>query len=241
MTGSLRGAVIVTGAAHGIGAAIARRLAGAGASVAVADLDEPAARSLRDELTAAGASCLSQGCDVRNYEEVERLCAAAEKAFGPVRAAVAAAGVVEAGSLASGDVAAWKTVVETNALGTAHTCRAAFSRMAAAGDGHIVVIGSTSGLETYVGEPMYCASKWAVTGLVDVLRKEAAPLGIRVTLIAPGLVDTRLSRASPLGQAELDQLEPLQPDDVARAVEFALQQPAHVVISQITIRPRGEQ
>jgi NADP-dependent 3-hydroxy acid dehydrogenase YdfG len=240
MTGSLHGAIIVTGAGHGIGAAVARRLAAAGASVVVADLDEAAACSIRDEITATGANCLSQRCDVRNYDDVEHLCAVAEKAFGPLCGAVAAAGVVEAGSLASGDVAAWKTVIDTNTLGTAHTVRGAFRRMAAVGDGHIVVIGSTSGLETYVGEPMYCASKWAVTGLVDVLRKEAAPLGIRVTLIAPGLVDTRLSRSSPLGQAELEQLEPLQPGDVANAVEFALKQPAHVMISQITMQPRGE-
>ncbi len=241
MTSFPRGAVIVTGAAHGIGAAVARRLAGGGASVVLADLDETAAGALCDEITTSGASCLSQGCDVRNYEEVEHLCTAAEKAFGPLRAAVAAAGVVEAGSLASGDVGAWKAVMETNALGTAHLVRAVLRRMAVVSNGDIVVIGSTSGLETYVGEPMYCASKWAVTGLVDVLRKEAAPLGIRVTLIAPGLVDTRLSRSSPLGQAELEQLEPLQPEDVASAVDFALRQPAHVVISQITMRPRGEQ
>jgi NADP-dependent 3-hydroxy acid dehydrogenase YdfG len=241
MTDSPRGAIIVTGAAHGIGASVARRLAGGGASVVLADLDEPAARALSNEITVSGASCISQGCDVRSYEEVEHLWAIAERAFGPVRAAVAAAGVVEAGSLAAGDVAAWKAVLETNALGTAHVVRAALGRMAAAGDGHIVVIGSTSGLETYVGEPIYCASKWAVTGLVDVLRKEAAPLGVRVTLIAPGLVDTRLSRSSPLGRAELEQLEPLQPEDVANAVEFALNQPAHVVISQIVMRPRGEQ
>jgi len=240
VTGSLRGAVIVTGAAHGIGAAVARRLAAGGASVVAADLDEPAVCALCDEITASGATCLSQGCDVRNYEDVEHLCSVAEQAFGPLGAAVAAAGVVEAGSLASGDVAAWRAVIETNALGTAHLVRAVFRRMTAAGDGHIVVVGSTSGLETYVGEPVYCASKWAVTGLVDVLRKEAAPLGIRVSLIAPGLVDTRLSRSSPLGQAELERLEPLQPEDIAGAVEFALRQPPHVVISQITIRPRGE-
>ena len=240
MTGSLRGAVIVTGAAHGIGASVARRLAAGGASVVAADLDEPAVRALSDEITASGATCLSQACDVRSYEDVERLCSVAEQAFGPLHAAVAAAGVVESGSLASGDVAAWRAVIETNTLGTAHFVRAVFRRMAAAGDGHIVVVGSTSGLETYIGEPLYCASKWAVTGLVDVLRKEAAPLGIRVSLIAPGLVDTRLSRSSPLGRDELERLEPLQPEDIAGAVEFALKQPAHVVISQITIRPRGE-
>jgi NADP-dependent 3-hydroxy acid dehydrogenase YdfG len=234
------GSIVVTGAANGIGASVATRLAHAGERVVVADLDESAASAVAEELAASGSSCASRGCDVRSYDEVEALFSFAEEQFGPVRAVVAAAGVVEAGTLQSGDVAGWKAVMDTNVLGTAHVIRAALSRMAARGEGHIVVVGSTSGLETYVGEPLYCASKWAVTGLVDVLRREAAPLGVRVTLVAPGLVDTRLSRSSPLGLEELARLEPLQPEDVARAVEFALAQPDHVVISQIVVRPRGE-
>jgi len=235
------GAVVVTGAAHGIGASVAVRLGRSGANVVVADIDEAAARQVSEQIVATGASAVAHACDVRNYDEVEALFAAAETRFGSVRAAVLAAGVLEAGSLRSGNVIAWKVVLETNVLGTAHVIRASLSRMAIDGDGHIVVIGSTSGLETYVGEPMYCASKWAVTGLVDVLRKEAAPIGVRVTLVAPGLVDTRLSRSGPLGQEELQRLEPLQPDDIARIVEFALDQPAHVVIGQIVARPRGEE
>ena len=206
------GSIVVTGAANGIGASVATRLAHAGGRVVVADLDESSASAVAEELAASGSSCASRGCDVRSYAEVESLFSFAEEQFGPVQAVVAAAGVVEAGTLQSGDVAAWKAVMDTNVLGTAHVIRAALSRMATRGEGHIVVVGSTSGLETYVGEPLYCASKWAVTGLVDVLRREAAPLGVRVTLVAPGLVDTRLSRSSPLGREELALLEPLQPE-----------------------------
>ncbi len=235
-----RGAV-VTGGANGIGRAVALRLAAAGAAVVVADLDEASAAGVAAEIIAAGGRAVAGGCDVRSAEDAERLYAMAEERFGPLQVAVLAAGVVESGSLASGDVERWRAVVETNLLGRAHCIRAAFSRMAAAGAGHIVVIGSTSGLETYVGEPLYCASKWGVTGLVDVLRREAAPAGVRVTLVAPGLVDTRLSRSSPLGLAEIEELEPLQPDDIARAVQFVVEQPEHVVISELVVRPRGEQ
>jgi NADP-dependent 3-hydroxy acid dehydrogenase YdfG len=240
VTDPLGGTVIVTGAAHGIGRAVALRLARAGASVVVADLDEPAARQVAEEAAASGGSATWRACDVRNYADVEALCAFAEQQLGPLHAVVIASGVVETGSLTSGDVNSWQATLDTNVLGAGHVMRAAFSRMAERGEGHLVVIGSTSGLETYVGEPVYCASKWAVTALVDVLRKEAAPLGVRVTLVAPGLVDTRLSRSTPLGREELERLEPLQPDDVARTVEFALAQPAHVVVSQIVLRPRGE-
>jgi len=234
------GAVVVTGGAHGIGAAVARRLAHGGASVVVADLDEPAARQVAADIVASGAQAAWRGCDVRSYPEVEALCSFAEVELGHLSAVIVASGVVESGSLASGDVTSWRSVIETNVLGTSHVIRAAFSRMAVHGEGHIIVVGSTSGLETYVGEPLYCASKWGVTGLVDVLRKEAAAHGVKVTLVAPGLVDTRMSRSTPLGREELALLDPLQPDDVARAVEFVLSQPAHVVVSQIVVRPRGE-
>jgi NADP-dependent 3-hydroxy acid dehydrogenase YdfG len=240
VTQSREGAVVVTGGAHGIGAAVARRLAHGGASIVVADLDEPAAREVAIEVAASGASATWRRCDVRSYADVEALCSFAEEQLGHLSAVVVASGVVDSGSLASGDVAAWHAVLDTNLLGASHVIRAAFSRMKARREGHVVVIGSTSGLETYVGEPIYCASKWGVTGLVDVLRKEAAPHGVKVTLVAPGLVDTRLSRSSPLGREELALLEPLQPDDVARVVEFALAQPPHVVIGQIMVRPRGE-
>ena len=240
MTGAVGGTVVVTGAAHGIGAAVAARLARGGSDVVVADLDEPAARQVAADITSSGGSATWRACDVRHYGEVDALCSFAEERFGPLRAVVAASGLVESGSLRSADVAPWQAVLDTNVLGTGHVIRAVFSRMADRGEGHIVVIGSTSGLETYVGEPLYCASKWAVTGLVEVLRREAASHGVKVTLIAPGLVDTRLSRSSPLGRDELERLEPLQPDDIARAVEFALAQPSHVVLSQIVVRPLGE-
>jgi NADP-dependent 3-hydroxy acid dehydrogenase YdfG len=237
----LPGVIVVVGAAHGIGAAIAERLASGGATVVIADLDGDAAAEVAARLSGMGLAALWRQCDVRSFDDAEQLFGGIEQELGPVRALVAAAGIAEAGSLLSADAATWRPVLETNVLGVAHLVRACVPLMAQRRAGHIVVIGSTSGLETYVGEPVYCASKWAVTALVDVLRKETASLGIRVTLVAPGLVDTRLSRATPLGREELGRLEPLQPDDVARAVEFALAQPPHVVVGQIVLRPMGEE
>jgi NADP-dependent 3-hydroxy acid dehydrogenase YdfG len=240
-TGDLSGVFLVTGAARGIGAAVAGRMVSSGAVVVAVDRDQPALQDFADALNQAGGQAHPRPCDVRDFAALAELCGSVEAEIGPLRGAVAAAGIAEASSLASGDVATWQAVVDTNVLGTAHLIRAVLPFMVERREGDVVVVGSTSGLETYVGEPLYCASKWAVSALVDVLRKETAPLGVRVTLVAPGLVDTALSRATPLGQAELARLEPLQPDDVARAVIFALLQPPHVVVSQITLRPRGEE
>jgi NADP-dependent 3-hydroxy acid dehydrogenase YdfG len=232
--------IVVSGAAHGIGAAIAERLASTKTTVVVADLDQNASIEIAARLTRRGATALWRQCDVRSFAEVDQLFTEIEREVGPVRGLVAAAGVAEASSLLSAEVQTWRPVLETNVLGVAHVLRSCVPRMAQRRKGDVVVIGSTSGLETYTGEPVYCASKWAVTALVEVLRKEVASLGIRVTLVAPGLVDTRLSRATPLGREELARLSPLQPDDIARAVEFVLTQPSHVAVGAIVLRPLGE-
>jgi NADP-dependent 3-hydroxy acid dehydrogenase YdfG len=106
--------------------------------------------------------------------------------------------------------------------------------------GHIVVVASLSGRISYVGEALYATSKWAAVGLAGVLRKEALRHGVRTTLIEPGLVDTPLSRASPLGQEELGQVQPLTAADVAATIVFALAQPQHVNLTEVVIQPTGE-
>lgn len=96
---------------------------------------------------------------------------------------------------------------------------------------------SVAGRESHPGEPIYMASKWAVVGLGRSLRRELLPHGIRVTLVEPGLTDTPLVHASPGAEAWLHAVEPLQPDDVAGAVIYALGQPSRVAVNEILIRP----
>ena len=86
------------------------------------------------------------------------------------------------------------------------------------GAGHILFTASISGRETYVGEPLYIASKWGLVGFGHALRKEVLEKGIRVTLIEPGMVDTPLTRRAPAINALVERSVPLQPEDVARAV-----------------------
>jgi NADP-dependent 3-hydroxy acid dehydrogenase YdfG len=122
----------------------------------------------------------------------------------------------------------------------AHTVRATLPTLVAQGSGHVVITASISGRVTYVGEPIYIASKWALVGLGRALRKEVAPAGIRVTLIEPGIVDTPLVSGTEEGRRELALVRALDPADVARGVVFALAQPEHVDIDELMISPREQ-
>lgn len=237
MTERLDGAAgIITGAGRGIGAAIVRELAGRRARLVAVDLREEnlAAVATTGEIVPIAA-------DVRESASMERVRDACLERFGRIDFTVANAGLADASSLANGDPAQWRQVIETNVLGVAHTIRAVLPTMLAQGDGHIVLMASVSGRESYVGEPIYCASKWAVVGLGHALRKETVGSGVRVTMIEPGVVDTPLVRSNPFALAWLETITPLQDADVARAVAFALAQPKHVAINELVLRPIAQE
>jgi NADP-dependent 3-hydroxy acid dehydrogenase YdfG len=100
---------------------------------------------------------------------------------------------------------------------------------------------SVSGRESYVGEPVYIATKWGQVGFAHALRLELLEAGIRVTIVEPGLVDTPLTRENPLVAPLLEEIEPLTAEDVARAVVYAYRQPERVAVSEIVVRPQRQQ
>jgi NADP-dependent 3-hydroxy acid dehydrogenase YdfG len=230
MTDELRGRVaIVTGGVSGIGAATAARLASAGAHVTVSDLaDAPAA-------PAPGVTAVR--ADVRRFADMAALRDAVLERHGRIDVVVANAGISDWGSIADGDPDRWRDVLETNVLGVALTLRAFVPVLVEQGDGHVVITASISGRVTYVGEPIYIASKWALVGLGRTLRKELAPSGIRVTLVEPGIVDTPLVSATDEGRAELAQLQALSAGDVADAIAYVLSRPANVDIDELMLSP----
>jgi NADP-dependent 3-hydroxy acid dehydrogenase YdfG len=161
--------------------------------------------------------------------------------FGRLDFVVANAGITDWGSMSDGDPGRWHDVIDTNVLGVAQTIRATLPVLIAQGHGHIVITASISGRTTYVGEPIYIATKWALVGLGGALRKEARSAGVRVSLIEPGIVDTPLVRETAEGAAELAAVRALDPQDVARAVAFVLAQPAHVNIDELVISPLAQE
>jgi NADP-dependent 3-hydroxy acid dehydrogenase YdfG len=226
---------LITGGGRGIGAAIARNLAAKGARVVVGELDSGQVETPRGD--GADNSVIVRACDVRRYEDLVALHDAALAEYGRLDYVVANAGITDWGLMSDGDPDRWRAVIETNVLGTAFTIRATLPTLLRASGGHIVITASLSGRVTYVGEPLYIASKWALVGLGRALRKEVSGSGVRVTLIEPGIVDTPLVSGTEEGRHELAQLRPLSPDDIAGGVIFALARPAHVDIDELVISP----
>jgi NADP-dependent 3-hydroxy acid dehydrogenase YdfG len=99
---------------------------------------------------------------------------------------------------------------------------------------------SVSGRESYVGEPVYIATKWGQVGFAHALRLELLEPGIRVTVVEPGLVDTPLTRDNPKVRPLLEEIVPLTAEDVARATVYAFRQPEHVAVSEVVVRPQRQ-
>jgi len=221
--------LFITGASMGIGAAVARHAVGAGYRVVLT------ARSL-DKLEALAAElgperALALKVDVTEWKELEGAVAATLARFGRLDAAFANAGFTAGtGRYASGDPTPdeWKDMILTNVLGAALTARATLPEIVKA-KGHFFLVGSVAGRVTTPGP--YSATKWAVAGMGDSIRKEVSGQGVRVTIVEPGRVDTEFWRG---GKPDA---QFLQGDDVARAVLYALTQPEHVAINELLIRP----
>jgi NADP-dependent 3-hydroxy acid dehydrogenase YdfG len=233
----MRGNVaIITGGGTGIGAATAVELASAGMRVAVVGRRPGPLAEVAARIAAAGGEAVDCPADVSDYAAMERVVVDTVARWGRLDLVVSNAALHDVSSVASGDPAQWRRVVETNVLGGMHVVRAALPEMHRQGSGHLVIVASVSGRVTYVGEPAYVASKHALVAFGECLRQEVSPHGIRVTLIEPGLVETPFID-NPFARELKKTVTPLQPEDCARAIRFAVEQPPHCAINEIVIRP----
>jgi NADP-dependent 3-hydroxy acid dehydrogenase YdfG len=139
----------------------------------------------------------------------------------------------------------WERMYETNVLGVMRVTKALLPAMERSGDGHIVVLGSVAGVEVYPGGGGYTAAKHAVNALTRTLRLELLGKPIRVTEVAPGLVETEFSLVRFGGDEDrarqiYEGLTPLQAEDVADAIAFVVTRPSHVNIDYLAIKPRAQ-
>jgi NADP-dependent 3-hydroxy acid dehydrogenase YdfG len=226
--------LLITGASSGIGAATARAAAGKYRLVL-------AARRLQ-ELEALAAElggeerALAVRCDVTEWDQVEALAAAALERFGRIDAVFANAGFGATRGFLEESPEHWRSMVLTNVYGVALTIRATLPHLLERGDGHFLVTSSVAGRQALPGS-LYSATKWAATAIGESLRAELRQMhdntGIKVTLIEPGMVDTDFFDNRPGKWV-------LQDSDIAKAVTYALEQPANVDVNEILIRPTGQ-
>ena len=188
---------IVTGAGQGMGYAVAHRLAAAGASVVVNDVNPAAAEQTAAALRAAGHTALAVPGDVASSEDVRGIVAATLDRYGSIHILINNAGVLRPTAVIDIEEAEWDLVVNVNLKGTYLCSRAVLPAMRAAGWGRIVNFSSTAGKNvSTVGGAHYTAAKAGVLGFTRHLAKEAAPYGITVNAVCPGLIDTEMVRAT---------------------------------------------
>ena len=227
----------ITGASSGIGAAAAQALAGDGFQVVLG-----ARRLDRVEEVAAEVGGEAVALDVTDPDSVEDFAARVPRCDVLVNNAGGALGL---GPLAQADEEQWRTMYESNVLGTMRMTRALLPQLAESGDGHIVAVTSIAGLEAYRGGAGYVAAKHAQRAMLRTLRLELLGEPVRVTEVAPGMVETEFSLVRFDGDEDAarrvyEGMEPLQAGDVAECIRWALAQPAHVNVDEIVVRPRDQ-
>jgi NADP-dependent 3-hydroxy acid dehydrogenase YdfG len=218
---------LITGASTGIGAATARLANEAGYRVVLAARSEDKLNALAGDLSDA----VVVRCDVTEWDDVQALATTALDECGSIDVVFANAGFGGPRGFTSGDVDHWKAMVLTNVYGAALTIRATVDAIRES-TGHILLTGSVAGRRAVPGS-LYSSTKWAVTGMGESLRQELNGTGCRVTLIEPGMVATPFFDDQPTNA--------LDADDIARAVMYAVSQPAHVDINEILVRPVSQE
>ena len=223
-----RQVLVITGASTGIGAATARRAVEFDTRVVLAARSEDKLSGLAGEL-GGDEHAIAVRCDVTSWDDQQALVRTALERFGRMDAFFANAGFGAKRGFLEESVEHWKSMIDTNVLGAALSIRAALGHFRDnGGRGHMLLTSSVAGRRTLPGS-LYSATKWAVTAMGHALRAEVADTDIKTTIIEPGMVDTPFFEDRPDGA--------LEPDDVARAVMFALTQPGGVDVNEILVRP----
>lgn len=243
MTVDLSGRVVaITGASSGIGEATALACVAAGASVALAARRTDRIEALAARITDEGGTAIAVPTDVSDERQARAFVEQTYERLGRLDALVNNAGVMLLGAVMGADTDQWRRMIDANLYGVLYCSHAVLPVMAQQGGGHIVNVSSVAGRIASAGSAVYNMTKWGVNGFSEGLRQEALHANIRVTVVEPGVVATELighndDAVQAMAAKLFEGVEPLQSQDIANAILYALGQPEHVSVNEILVRP----
>ena len=236
--------VAITGASSGIGEATALLLAERGAKVVLGARGSKRLKALADRIVSAGGEVAYTRTDVKRREDLSNLVKLACERYGKLDALVNNAGICPISALDDLRVDEWDEMIDINTKGVLYGIAAALPVFRKQGFGHVITTASTAGHTTVPNQSVYSATKFAVRAISEGLRQEAGDK-LRVTIISPGFVRTEFVEAvtNPELRARLADSRDrfaMPPDAIARAIAFAIEQPAAVDVNEIVIRPTAQ-
>ena len=235
--------VVITGASSGLGQSTARHLAKLGATVVLGARRKDRLDAIVKNIQADGGKALAVSTDVTNRAQVEALVQKAIDTYGKVDVLVNNAGIMPIAPLSLLKVDEWDRMIDLNIKGVLYGIAAALPHMKKQKSGHVINTASVFGIKVFApGGTVYCATKSAVRALTEGLRVEVHGDGIRTTIISPGAVDSELKEstsdeASSKVVSDLYKAWGIPADSIARAIAYAIEQPADVDINEIVVRP----
>ena len=243
--GSLDGRrILITGASSGIGEATAEAIVREGGAVALGARRKDRLDDLAGRLD---GTAVAIEADIANEAQATALVDGAAAELGGLDGLVNNAGVMLLGLIQGAETEEWRRMINVNLLGLLYCTNTALPIMRDGGGGDVVNVSSVAGRVAAMGSAVYNMTKWGVTGFSEALRQEGAHIGVRVTCVEPGFVDTELQghNENPMVLEQIEKMREatgkvLEAVDIANAVVYALAQPKHVSINEILVRPSGQ-
>ena len=231
--------ILITGASSGIGEATARHLAANGHTVVLGARRTDRLEKLAAEISAVGGKAEYRALDVTNLADVKGFVEFALKKFIKIDVIINNAGVMPLSPLAELKIEEWNRMIDVNIRGVLHGIAAVLPHMTARKVGHVINLSSIGGFQVWPTCAVYSGTKFAVRAISEGLRLETK--NIRVTIISPGVVESELANTitDPATQAAIADYRKiaLTPDAIARAMAYAIEQPADVDVNEIIVRP----